>query len=109
MNTPIADTQQRRGRRQLLFLASLFFVPLLLAFWLYYGGSGWRPTGGTNKGDLINPAVPLPAVALVQARRHAHSRGFPAGQMDDRVPGRRRLRRALPQGALPFAPDVGSR
>jgi cytochrome oxidase Cu insertion factor (SCO1/SenC/PrrC family) len=66
MNTPIADTQQRRGRRQLLFLASLFFVPLLLAFWLYYGGSGWRPAGGTNKGDLINPAVPLPSVALAR-------------------------------------------
>ena len=63
MNTPIADTQ-RRGRRQLLFLASLFFVPLLLAFWLYYGGSGWRPAGGTNKGDLIDPAVPLPGVTL---------------------------------------------
>jgi cytochrome oxidase Cu insertion factor (SCO1/SenC/PrrC family) len=66
MNTPIADTQRRRGRRQLLFLASLFFVPLLVAFWLYYGGSGWRPAGGANKGDLINPAVPLPAVVLVK-------------------------------------------
>jgi cytochrome oxidase Cu insertion factor (SCO1/SenC/PrrC family) len=66
MNTPIADTQRRRGRRQLLLLASLFFVPLLLAFWLYYGGSGWRPAGGTNKGDLINPAVPLPSVALAK-------------------------------------------
>ncbi len=65
MNTPIADTQ-RRGRRQLLLLASLFFVPLLLAFWLYYGGSGWRPAGGTNKGDLINPAVPLPSIALAK-------------------------------------------
>lgn len=66
MNTPIADTQRRRGRRQLIFLASLFFVPLLLAFWLYYGSSGWRPVGGTNKGDLINPAVPLPGVVLAQ-------------------------------------------
>ncbi|MGB7905210.1 MAG: hypothetical protein WCF43_10985 [Steroidobacteraceae bacterium] len=64
MNAPIDDTRRRRGRRQLIFLASLFFVPLLVAFWLYYGGSGWRPTGGTNKGDLIDPAVPLPAVAL---------------------------------------------
>jgi cytochrome oxidase Cu insertion factor (SCO1/SenC/PrrC family) len=67
MNTPIADTQRRRGRRQLILLASLFFVPLLVAFWLYYGGSGWRPAGGTNQGDLVNPAVPLPAVALVKA------------------------------------------
>ena len=66
MNAPIADTQRRRGRRQLVFLASLFFVPLLVAFWLYYGGSGWRPAGGTNKGDLITPAVPLPAVVLTK-------------------------------------------
>jgi len=66
MNTPIEDNQRRRGRRQLIFLASLFFVPLVVAFWLYYGGSGWRPAGGTNKGDLINPAVPLPAVVLTR-------------------------------------------
>jgi cytochrome oxidase Cu insertion factor (SCO1/SenC/PrrC family) len=54
----------RRGRRQLLLLAALFFVPLAVAFWLYYGPSGWRPTGGSNKGDLIDPARPLPAVGL---------------------------------------------
>jgi hypothetical protein len=64
MNTPIAD--RRRGRRQLILLASLFFVPLLVAFWLYYGSAGWRPAGGTNQGDLINPAVPLPAVSLAR-------------------------------------------
>jgi cytochrome oxidase Cu insertion factor (SCO1/SenC/PrrC family) len=66
MNIPIEDTRRRNGRRQLIFLASLFFVPLLVAFWLYYGGSGWRPAGGTNKGDLIDPAVPLPAVSLAR-------------------------------------------
>ncbi|MDH4165521.1 MAG: cytochrome oxidase assembly protein [Gammaproteobacteria bacterium] len=66
MNAPVDDTRRRRGRRQLILLASLFFVPLLVAFWLYYGGSGWRPAGGTNKGDLVNPAVPLPAVALAK-------------------------------------------
>ena len=65
MNAPKDDaTRQRRGRRQLLLLASIFFVPLAIAFWLYYGAGGWSPQGGTNKGDLINPAVPLPAVAL---------------------------------------------
>lgn len=66
MNTPIADSQRRRGRRQLVLLASLFFVPLLVAFWLYYGGGTWRPAGGTNQGDLVNPAVPLPAVSLAR-------------------------------------------
>ncbi len=33
----------RRGRRQFLLLAALFFVPLALAFWLYYGPGDWRP------------------------------------------------------------------
>jgi cytochrome oxidase Cu insertion factor (SCO1/SenC/PrrC family) len=63
---PDAALQQRRGRRQLLVLAAIFFVPLAVAFWLYYGPGDWRPTGGTNKGDLIDPAVPLPAVALAR-------------------------------------------
>ena len=52
-----------RGQWQFLGLASLFFGPLALAFWLYYAG-GWRPQGMTNHGDLITPARPLPAVAL---------------------------------------------
>jgi len=54
-----------RGRRQFLLLAALFFVPLALAFWLYYGAGDWRPgTGGTNKGDLVDPARPLPQADL---------------------------------------------
>jgi cytochrome oxidase Cu insertion factor (SCO1/SenC/PrrC family) len=49
-----------------LLLASFFFVPLALSFLLYYGGL-WRPQSTTNKGDLITPARPLPAVALTLA------------------------------------------
>jgi hypothetical protein len=63
MNTP-DRTDIRRGRRQLLALAALFFVPLAVAFWLYYGPTSWRPGEGTNKGDLIDPARPMPAVSL---------------------------------------------
>jgi cytochrome oxidase Cu insertion factor (SCO1/SenC/PrrC family) len=55
----------RRGRRQFLLLAALFFVPLALAFWLYYGPGDWRPgETGTNMGDLVDPARPLPQVDL---------------------------------------------
>jgi cytochrome oxidase Cu insertion factor (SCO1/SenC/PrrC family) len=66
MNAP--DPQVvRRGRRQLLLLAALFFVPLAIAFWMYYGPTGWRPSGDASKGDLIDPARPLAALALTTA------------------------------------------
>ncbi len=52
-----------RGRRTLLGIAALFFVPLASSFWLYYSG-GWRPSGSTNHGELITPARPLPDVAF---------------------------------------------
>jgi cytochrome oxidase Cu insertion factor (SCO1/SenC/PrrC family) len=61
MNTPAVATRPKRG--VLLLLLLLFFAPLLLAFVLYYG-SGWRPTGRTNHGELIEPARTLPLVAL---------------------------------------------
>lgn len=54
----------RRGRRQLLALAALFFVPLALAFWMYYAPAAWRPGGDVSKGDLIDPARPLPELAV---------------------------------------------
>ena len=57
----------RRGRRQLVALAALFFVPLAVAFWLYYGPTDWRPAGGSNRGELIDPARPMPAVSLPMA------------------------------------------
>jgi cytochrome oxidase Cu insertion factor (SCO1/SenC/PrrC family) len=53
------ETEPRAPRTQLWLLIGMFFVPLLIAFVLYYGFSGWRPAGSTNKGDLITPARPL--------------------------------------------------
>ena len=55
-----------RGRRTLLGLAALFFVPLAVAFWLYYSG-GWRPEGSTNHGELIDPPRPLEDAAFTLA------------------------------------------
>jgi cytochrome oxidase Cu insertion factor (SCO1/SenC/PrrC family) len=63
MSTPAVVTRPKRA--VLLLLVLLFFAPLLLAFALYYG-SGWRPTGRTNHGALIEPARTLPLVALPQ-------------------------------------------
>jgi cytochrome oxidase Cu insertion factor (SCO1/SenC/PrrC family) len=58
------ETQLRaRNLRTLTLLAGLFLLPLLLAFWTYYA-SGWRPTGHSNHGDLVQPVRPLPQVDL---------------------------------------------
>lgn len=56
-------------RRQLWMLLSVFLAPLALAFVLYYCG-GWRPSGSTNYGELVQPPRTLPAVDL----------GTPAGE-----------------------------
>jgi hypothetical protein len=52
----------RRNRRPLYVLIGLFFVPLGVAFFLYYG-AGWRPAGQTNHGELLAPVHALPAEA----------------------------------------------
>lgn len=51
------------NRRPFFLVLLLFFAPLLVAFALYYGSS-WRPTGTTNKGELISPAIALPEADL---------------------------------------------
>jgi hypothetical protein len=64
MTDPTPAAAPRKAlRNPVLVLIFLFLAPLAFAFWLYYG-SGWRPSGRTNHGDLIEPARPLPAVAL---------------------------------------------
>jgi hypothetical protein len=60
MNTPL-PTRRARGPLAWLFLA--FLAPLACAFWLYYG-SGWRPMGHTNHGELIQPMRELPLNAV---------------------------------------------
>ncbi|MEJ2515777.1 MAG: cytochrome oxidase assembly protein [Gammaproteobacteria bacterium] len=54
----------KRGRSwQAWLLAAMFFGPLAVAWFLYFD-SGWRPGSTTNHGQLVSPAVPLPAVSL---------------------------------------------
>jgi hypothetical protein len=67
MNAPgtIRDAaHDRRQRRLLIGLALLFFAPLGLSFYLYYGPAGWRPGNRVNHGDLIDPPRPLPDLML---------------------------------------------
>jgi cytochrome oxidase Cu insertion factor (SCO1/SenC/PrrC family) len=53
----------RRQRRILIGVALMFFAPLALSFYLYYG-KFWHPGGRVNAGELIDPARPLPLLAL---------------------------------------------
>ena len=57
------STQDRLQRRILIGVALMFFAPLGLSFYLYYG-KGWHPGGHVNAGELIAPARPLPSLAL---------------------------------------------
>jgi len=57
-------SHDRRQRRLLVALALLFFAPLAVAFYLYYGSIGWRPGHRVNHGDLIEPPRPLPDMSL---------------------------------------------
>jgi hypothetical protein len=54
----------RRQRRLLIGLALIFFGPLGVSFYMYYGHGSWHPGGRVNAGDLIVPPRPLPSLAL---------------------------------------------
>lgn len=58
---------QTAQRWKLVFLAALFFVPLGISFFWYYGLTSARPDAGVQKGELIHPARPLPQLALPRA------------------------------------------
>jgi hypothetical protein len=51
------EPARRAGRRQLAVVGSIFLVPLVAAFFLYYA-SGWRPAASAH-GELIDPPRPL--------------------------------------------------
>lgn len=61
-----ASASGKTNRKPFYIVLGLFFAPLAIAFLVYYG-SDWRPSGTTNKGDLITPAIPLPVVTLNKA------------------------------------------
>jgi hypothetical protein len=58
------SAHDRRQRRLLIGLALMFFAPLGVSFYLYYGHGAWHPGGRVNAGDLIAPPRPLPPLAL---------------------------------------------
>lgn len=63
MNSAAGSNSPRiRSRTPIWVLIALFFVPLAVAFVLYYGLPNWRPSGTTSHGDLLVPARTLPAL-----------------------------------------------
>jgi hypothetical protein len=54
----------RRQRRLLVGLAILFFAPIAVSFYLYYGHSTLQPLGRVNRGILIEPPRALPEGAI---------------------------------------------
>jgi hypothetical protein len=60
--TPLT-AHDRRQRRILIGVALMFFAPLALSFYLYYG-KFWHPGGRVNAGELIDPVRPVPALSL---------------------------------------------
>jgi len=57
------EESRRRGRQVLLIIAAMFFVPVIVAFALYYGKL-WRPAGSASKGQLIQPVQTLTVAGL---------------------------------------------
>ncbi len=53
-----------RRRAMLLVIAALFFGPLGLAFYMYYGGVSWVPHQGVQHGELLSAVRPVPMARL---------------------------------------------
>ena len=51
------------GRRKIVLLLTLFALPMIVAYALYFGG--WRPSATGNYGELVQPARPIADMALV--------------------------------------------
>jgi cytochrome oxidase Cu insertion factor (SCO1/SenC/PrrC family) len=54
----------RRKPWPAIILAVLFIGPLAAAWIVYFAAPDWRPTGQVNYGELIDPPVALPDLAL---------------------------------------------
>lgn len=61
----MSDTnKQSSGRLQMILVGLVFLGPLAVAAWMYFGPNEYRPGAGTNNGELLDPVITLPAVAM---------------------------------------------
>ncbi|NHA14275.1 cytochrome oxidase assembly protein [Thioalkalivibrio sp. XN279] len=68
-------TQPKRRNLQAWGLFLLFFGPLAVAMFLYYG-TDWRPGGTGNHGELVRPPQPTPVVTLPGTEAYPDGDGF---------------------------------
>ena len=54
----MAETERKSAHTQLLLIALVFFGPLLVAAWMYYGGH-FSASGTSNHGALLEPITNL--------------------------------------------------
>jgi len=59
----VADAPPKSARPQLVLIALVFFGPLLVAAWMYYGGHFSAAGSRSNHGALLEPIVNLRATA----------------------------------------------
>lgn len=62
-----AVINRTRSRIQFVLLGALFFAPFVLAYSAYWLFPNWTPQGKVNYGELLNPAVATPVLALRDA------------------------------------------
>ena len=55
----MTERPRKSARLQLLLIAAVFFGPLLVAAWLYYGGYFAENLGRSNHGALLEPIINL--------------------------------------------------
>ncbi len=59
-----AAASLRRNRTQMVLIGILFFVPMLMAYVVFFFFPEWVPTHRLNRGELVDPARPLPTLSL---------------------------------------------
>ncbi len=110
---PPVDARTRRGRRQLLLVLAVFFVPAAIAWTLFF--SGWRPPATSNHGELLDPPTRLEVPTMERLAGPDDDNGAPTlrgkwtmlmtlegdcdADCETRLRETRQVRRALAQNA----------
>jgi cytochrome oxidase Cu insertion factor (SCO1/SenC/PrrC family) len=67
VTTPLDTRTVRRNRILLVGLFAITIVPMFGAFWLYQSSRSAAPWATTNRGELLNPIVPVDDLGLASA------------------------------------------